>query len=128
MSFYNVNPREDAEKDVRLQKKSLHIEGEFNSKKYYVKNKSVRQMRNWAFVLVIVGFLILIGVMNFDYVDDKFALALSVYSILLSGVIFFVSFNINYTEHQKEAYDFYYDKLLEEINKNSDTKEASKNQ
>lgn len=128
MSFYNVNPREDAEKDVRLQKKSLHIEGEFNSKKYYVKNKSVRRMRNWAFVLVIVGFLILIGVMNFDYVDDKFALALSVYSILLSGVIFFVSFNINYTEHQKEAYDFYYDKLLEEINKNSDAKEVSKNQ
>jgi len=129
MSFFCVDPKKDAKIDVQLYRKEkekkkknpspANISKDFkddpNSKKYYSKNKAANIMRILAFVMVAVGFSLLSVVIFNQSTDANLGIVLGGYSILLTAVVFFVSFNMSYTEHQKEEYDFYYDKFLKEI-------------
>jgi len=137
MSYFIVDPKEDAEKDVELYKKQKEernnptanipkdFEDSLNSKKYYSKNKAAKIMRILSLAMVGVGFLLLLVVTFTQSTDANLGIVLGVYSILFTSVTFFVSFNMSYTEHQKEEYDFYYIKFLEEIETKDSTHQKS---
>ncbi|WP_214764576.1 hypothetical protein [Exiguobacterium sp. s141] len=119
MSMFTVNPKEDAMKDAFRQGTVRNTLGNFNSKKYYLKNKALSNLRKWALVLALLCYALFFTVSISMYVSENvafdwgiFGVLLGTFSILISSAFFFISFSMQYSEHQKEEYDFYFDYYL----------------
>jgi len=111
MGYYKVDPAEDARKDVELQNSVLNQGNVFKSKKYYSKNHHAKIIRRLSLgVVFTISILLALAFFNIiDANDAQMNILLAIYSLLVSCIYFFVSLTLNYTEHQKIEYDFYFD-------------------
>lgn len=125
--FYKVYPKEDAIYDAELYNKEKKNCSNivYVDYMYHTKHTKWRIMRGLSLILVIVSFVVLSYLTYLlnkispeSVTGDEFlssllttsGFILGLVSILITSVVFFISFNFNYNDHQKTVYDYYFKK------------------
>ena len=154
MSIFNYNPKLDALKDVENQYENykevlkinknfqrdleiLNNDGSFKVKikKYERQHKNRTNLKSMTFVLLISFFVALFTFSSeiLEVDNNGLSIFFAIYSLIVSVLLFFISFKVQYSEYEKNIYDIYYYKydeifkkhlgfeilVIEEINTNN---------